>query len=130
MAEYEAAGAVANLVDFGNLEIGPGQYAFVASAGDCTITGFFVAISGMQIGVGSTGTISSTPITLLGALGLTVLPADAVGFVGRTSADVLLTPGGSVDGLRVIPAIGADMAANPTFYPILSATTDLHLGRG
>lgn len=131
MAEHATAGGVGNLVDVGCPEINVKQYAFVRSTGDCTITGIFTNLEGFQIGVGHTGTISSAPITLLGALSLTALPTDATAFIGRTSADVLYTPGGSNDGgITVITAVSADMTSNPTFYPVLTATTNLHLGRG
>lgn len=97
---------------------------------DATLTGFFVDELGGMIGTSSyTGTISSTPLTLMTLFSLTAIPSGAVGFVGRlTTADIIYSTGG--DGTATVPtAISTDMSSNTSRYPVLTQSTSFALGR-
>ncbi len=97
---------------------------------DSVLTGYFVDYLGRQISTTTySATISSTPLTLATALGLTSLPVGAVGFVGRLTLANLIFALSALHDNTIPAATTTDMGSNPTYYPVLSTSTYFVLGK-
>lgn len=135
----ETAGIPAAVEDAGHPTWALWQYVFCTLSGTALVTGHFVDPFGAPIqNLAGTGyvyvaTLTTTPVTLLKALGVLVVPTNAsqyaAGFIGTLNGTIAFSAGALSDFLTVPALLMSEMQAKPGQYPQFNTTPQFRLGR-